>query len=105
MTPATVTVVSGGTTTGRDGMPGCTNFNDGANKVLCVFETTEGAGTFTIKSVVSANDGSTWGGRSLVYAPTGTNNGGTCLFSSGHLEASQTDKANPYRPQPTRRML
>ncbi|KAH8913831.1 glycoside hydrolase family 93 protein [Atractiella rhizophila] len=66
--------VAGGSTTGRDGMPGVAKFNDGAEKLMCVFETTEGTGTFTIKSVVSADDGKTWGVRSQVYRPTGTNN-------------------------------
>lgn len=61
-------------------MPRCADFTDtsagGAHKVLCVFETTEGAGTFTIKSVYSTNDGAAWTGRSLVYAPTGSGNNG-----------------------------
>ncbi|KZP20116.1 glycoside hydrolase family 93 protein [Athelia psychrophila] len=66
--------VAGATTTGRDGMPGCSAFSGDATKVMCVFETTEGAGTFTVKSVVSNNDGVTWGERNQVYIPTGTNN-------------------------------
>ncbi|RDX56566.1 glycoside hydrolase family 93 protein [Lentinus brumalis] len=67
--------VAGGTTTGRDGMPGCANFNDGANKLMCVFETTEGrsGGTFSVKSVVSTDEGATWGQRSPVYAPSAAN--------------------------------
>ncbi|KIM91249.1 glycoside hydrolase family 93 protein [Piloderma croceum F 1598] len=67
--------VAGGTTTGRDGMPGCTSFSGTPYKVLCVFETTEGSGTsFTVKSVVSHDDGATWGERSQVYVPTGSGN-------------------------------
>ncbi|RPD66328.1 glycoside hydrolase family 93 protein [Lentinus tigrinus ALCF2SS1-7] len=65
--------VAGGTTTGRDGMPGCANFNDGASKLMCVFETTEGRGTFQVKSVVSTDEGATWGQRSLVHAPAASN--------------------------------
>jgi hypothetical protein len=65
-----VTTVAGGSTTGRDGMPGCTDFAGSTTKVLCVFETTEGTGTFTVKSVVSNDDGNTWGETSQVYIPT-----------------------------------
>ena len=72
--------VSGGTTIGRDGMPGCTSFPGNPSKVLCVFETTEGTGSlFTVKSVVSNNDGATWGERSQVYVPTGIGNNGAFL--------------------------
>ncbi|KAJ6581102.1 glycoside hydrolase family 93 protein [Mycena capillaripes] len=73
------TTVAGGTTTGRDGMPGCTDFTSGGvARVLCVFETTEGtAPKFTVKSVVSSNDGVSFGERAQVYRPggTGTNAG------------------------------
>lgn len=73
--------VSGGTTIGRDGMPGCTSFPGNPSKVLCVFETTEGTGSlFTVKSVVSNNDGATWGERRQVYVPTGSGNNGTFDF-------------------------
>ena len=75
--------VAGGTTTGRDGMPGCTSFPGNPSKVLCVFETTEGtAPRFTVKSVVSNNDGAdgSWGERSQVYVPTGTGNNGAFDF-------------------------
>lgn len=71
-----VTTVAGGSTTGRDGMPGCATFAGNPTKVICVFETTEGTGTFTVKSVVSNNDGASWGERSQVYIPTGSNNNG-----------------------------
>lgn len=75
------TTVTGGTTTGRDGMPGCTSFPTTPSKVLCVFETTEGsAPLFTVKSVVSNNDGITWGERSMVYVPTGSGTNGSCNF-------------------------
>lgn len=71
------TTVAGATTTGRDGMPGCTAFSGDATKVICVFETTEGtAPLFTVKSVVSDDDGVSWGERSQVYIPTGTSNNG-----------------------------
>ncbi|TRM63308.1 glycoside hydrolase family 93 protein [Schizophyllum amplum] len=62
--------VAGGTTTGRDGMPGCANFYGG---LMCVFETTEGTnGRFVVKSVISTDDGVNWGQRSPVYAPADT---------------------------------
>lgn len=73
--------VAGATTTGRDGMPGCTEFSGTPTKVLCVFETTEGTGTFTVKSVVSSDDGATWGERSQVYVPTGSDNNGESRIS------------------------
>lgn len=77
-TPATV---SGATTTGRDGMPGVAEFSvDGANHLVCVFETTEGTGTFTVKSVYSSDDGATWNTRTQVYIPTGTSNNGGPIF-------------------------
>ncbi|KIY63212.1 glycoside hydrolase family 93 protein [Cylindrobasidium torrendii FP15055 ss-10] len=63
------TTVAGATTTGRDGMPGCSDFNDGSGtKLMCVFETTEGLGRMNVKSVVSTDDGKNWGYRSQVYA-------------------------------------
>ncbi|KAJ6561158.1 glycoside hydrolase family 93 protein [Mycena vulgaris] len=71
------TTVAGGSTTGRDGMPGCTDFVTpaGAARLLCVFETTEGsAPAFNVKSVVSSNDGVTWGGRAQVFVPGGSSN-------------------------------
>ena len=66
-------------------MPSCTSFtgaSDGKTKLLCVFETTEGTGTFTIKRVMSFDDGSTWSERAQVYVPTGTNNNGESLAFS-----------------------
>ncbi|KAJ7758300.1 glycoside hydrolase family 93 protein [Mycena metata] len=68
------TTVAGATTTGRDGMPGCTDLTTqtGAAQVLCVFETTEGtAPLFSVKSVVSDDDGATFSGRTQVFLPTG----------------------------------
>jgi hypothetical protein len=76
------TTVAGGTTTGRDGMPGCTSFAGIPSKILCVFETTEGTGTFTVKSVVSNDDGARWGERRQVYVPTGNGNNGLWKFLS-----------------------
>ena len=52
---------------------------------MCVFETTEGRsdGTFTVKSVVSPDDGKTWGPtRSQVFVPSGSGNNGSSLPSS-----------------------
>jgi len=75
VTWSAATTVAGGTTTGRDGMPGCTDFTTptGAARVLCVFETTENTfPLFTVKSVVSTDDGVTWSERTQVYVPSGT---------------------------------
>lgn len=72
-----IITVAGGSTTGRDGMPGCTDFTDGGAKTICVFETTEGTGYFTVKSVTSADDGKTWTNRRQVYVATGSSNNGT----------------------------
>jgi hypothetical protein len=54
-------------------MPGCTDFTSGgAARVLCVFETTEGTGSlFTVKSVVSSDDGVSFSGRAQVFVPGG----------------------------------
>ena len=51
---------------------------------MTVFETTEGhSGTFSVKSVVSTDDGNTWGTtRSVVVNPSGTNNNGSYLLHS-----------------------
>jgi hypothetical protein len=68
--------VAGGSATGRDGMPGCTEFNDGGAKTMCVFETPEGIGFFTVKSVVSADDGRTWYNRRQGSVTTGSSNNG-----------------------------
>ncbi|KAG2188167.1 hypothetical protein INT44_000918 [Umbelopsis vinacea] len=66
--------IAGATTQGRDGMPGITEFDTGSGKrLLCIFETTQD-GPFHVKSVTSDDDGITWGNRSVVYVPTGTNN-------------------------------
>lgn len=66
------------------------DFNDGATKLMCVFETTEGTGTFTVKSVVSVDDGKTWGFRSQVYVPTGSGNNG------GHTLSTRFDTSYVY---------
>ncbi|KAK7005645.1 Sialidase domain-containing protein [Favolaschia claudopus] len=69
------TTVAGGSTTGRDGMAACADFTtaSGAARLICVFETTEGtAPRFTIKSVISSNDGASFSGRAQVYRPTGS---------------------------------
>jgi hypothetical protein len=72
--------LTGGSTTGRDGMPGCTDFttSSGAARVLCVFETTEGtAPRFTVKSVVSSNDGVSFSERAQVFVPGGSGTNGS----------------------------
>lgn len=72
-----VATVAGLTTIGRDGMLGCTTFSGDAKKVLCVSETTEETlPLFTVKSVVSNDDGETWGERNQVYIPIGSSNNG-----------------------------
>ncbi|KAM5534109.1 hypothetical protein V8D89_012290 [Ganoderma adspersum] len=76
--------ISGGTTTGRDGMPCCANFNDWSEKLMCVFKTTEGSPglkSFSIndKSVVSTDDGKTWGTRSQVFKPSANGKNGNAL--------------------------
>jgi len=81
------TTVAGGSTTGRDGMPGCTDFttSSGSARVLCVFETTEGtAPRFTVKSVVSSNDGVSFSGRAQVFVPggAGTNAGAPSVVTT-----------------------
>ena len=56
------------------------DFNDGAEKLMCVFETTEGrtGGRFSVKSVVSTNEGVSWDEeRSQVYFPTNADSSGT----------------------------
>ncbi|KAJ7657095.1 glycoside hydrolase family 93 protein [Mycena olivaceomarginata] len=95
------TTVAGGTTTGRDGMPGCTDFTSGgAARVLCVFETTEGTGSlFTVKSVVSSDDGVSFSGRAQVFIPGGaSHNAGApsvVTTSAGTLVVSfMTDEDN-----------
>ena len=54
------------------------DFNDGASKLMCVFETTEGrtGGTFQVKSVVSTDEGTNWGQRSPVHVPSAANANG-----------------------------
>ncbi|KAF7299990.1 Sialidase domain-containing protein [Mycena kentingensis (nom. inval.)] len=68
------TTVAGATTTGRDGMPGCADYTaSGQARVICIFETTEGtAPFFTVKSVISTNDGVSFSSRATVYVPTGS---------------------------------
>ncbi|KAJ6460597.1 glycoside hydrolase family 93 protein [Mycena sanguinolenta] len=91
--------LTGATTMGRDGMPSCADFTaSGVARVICIFETTEGtAPRFTVKSVVSTNDGASFGERTPVYVPTGTvTNAGAPFIvqtSGGTLVAAfQTDE-------------
>ncbi|KAJ7355705.1 glycoside hydrolase family 93 protein [Mycena albidolilacea] len=75
LTWSAATTVAGATTTGRDGMPSCADYTTsaGAARLICIFETTEGtAPRFTVKSVVSSNDGGSFSGRAQVYVPTGS---------------------------------
>ncbi|RPB17147.1 neuraminidase [Morchella conica CCBAS932] len=69
-------VISGSGITSRDGMVGVAKYNDGADRLIAVFETNEGgvAGSFRIKSVASSDDGATWGNRQTVFEASGTNN-------------------------------
>ncbi len=67
--------VAGATTLGRDGMPGCVDWN---SDLICVFETNQGGDElFRVKKVISKDDGKTWGDRDLVYQATGENHNGT----------------------------
>ncbi|KAJ7173618.1 glycoside hydrolase family 93 protein [Mycena filopes] len=103
------TTVAGATTTGRDGMPGCTDFttSSGSARVLCVFETTEGtAPRFTVKSVVSTNDGVSFSERAQVFVPGGSNNNAgapdVVTSSGGTLVVSfMTDEDSSAHTWPT----
>ncbi|KAJ7623700.1 glycoside hydrolase family 93 protein [Roridomyces roridus] len=90
---------AGATTTGRDGMPACTDYTaNGAAHVICTFETTEGtAPLFNVKSVVSTNDGTSWGERAQVFISAGKNAGSPFVTTTtaGTLVASfMTDEDN-----------
>jgi hypothetical protein len=70
-------VISGSGITSRDGMVGVAKFNDGTDRLIAVFETTEGGsatGPFKIKAVTSSDDGASWGNRQAVFEATGSNN-------------------------------
>ncbi|MCJ1280979.1 hypothetical protein MMC26_000297 [Xylographa opegraphella] len=64
------TTISGAGITARDGMLGVATVS--GSKLIAVFES-EQNGFFTVNSVSSADDGTTWGNRQIVYAPTGAN--------------------------------
>lgn len=64
--------ISGENVTARDGMVGVSEIGDDG-RLIAVFETTED-GNFAIDSVVSEDDGESWGDRRRVYTPTGDNN-------------------------------
>ena len=70
-------IVSGGDqAAARDGMSGVTSLDGlGAESqhLLAIFETTQ-TGSFSIKSVTSADGGRTWANRADVYTPSGTRN-------------------------------
>lgn len=82
-------VISGGDTDNtRDGMLGVTQVS--GDNLIAVFESIPSGSTFSVYSVTSSDDGSTWGNRQTVYAaPSGfnaqapqvTNVGGTLVVS------------------------
>lgn len=43
------------------------------SNLMAVFESEQG-GLFTVNYITSADDGVTWGDRTLLYSPTGTDN-------------------------------
>ena len=59
--------MAGAGITSRDGMTGVTQIS--GSQVMAVFESQEGQ--FTVKRVISPDDGQTWGSRDLVYQPGG----------------------------------
>lgn len=63
--------ISGQDLTSRDGMTGVAQID--GKQLIAVFESRQG-GTFQIDSITSADDGTTWGNRQIVYLPTGTGN-------------------------------
>ena len=82
------TVISGADTTdARDGMLGVTQVS--GNNLIAVFESETNGGKFSVHSITSSDDGTTWGNRQTVYAPSGynaqapqvTNVGGTLVAS------------------------
>jgi hypothetical protein len=82
-------VISGGDTDNtRDGMLGVTQVS--GDNLIAVFESIPSGSTFSVYSVTSSDDGSTWGNRQTVYAappgfnaqaPQVTNVGGTLVVS------------------------
>lgn len=88
VTWSSATVISGADTTdARDGMLGVTQVS-GSN-LIAVFESETNGGKFSVHSITSSDDGTTWGNRQTVYAPSGfnaqapqvTNVGGTLVAS------------------------
>ena len=63
-------IISGADITARDGMTGVTTIS--GNRLICVFES-EITGEFSIHSIMSEDDGKTWGNRQTVYTPTNPN--------------------------------
>lgn len=68
---STATTISGSDITARDGMLGVATVS--GSELIAVFETSQN-GLFTVNSIHSPDDGKTWGNRTRVYTPTGTNN-------------------------------
>jgi hypothetical protein len=84
--------VSSGTRV-RDGMPGIAATRDrstGADALVMVFET-NGSGLFSVESVVSYDDGATWGQRATVHVAPSQRNAGApqvASFADGSLVAT-----------------
>ncbi|KAK3395097.1 glycoside hydrolase family 93 protein [Podospora didyma] len=94
-------MVSGGDkSSARDGMTGVAEI-DAQGNLICVFETTE-SGHFSINSVISHDDGYSWGSRARVYTAADNKNAGApqVINVSGGLVASfMTNEAAPSLPE------
>lgn len=96
---STSTIVSGADTTdARDGMIGVATVS--GENLIAVFESETDGGLFSVYSVTSSDDGTTWGNRQTVYAaPSGynaqapqvTNVGGTLVVSFMYDEDNDED--------------
>ena len=68
---SSATVISGRDVEARDGMIGIAS--TGGDNLIAIFECNQG-GTFALSSVLSTDDGRTWGNRRHVYTATGAGN-------------------------------
>ncbi|KAF9465233.1 glycoside hydrolase family 93 protein [Collybia nuda] len=77
------TTISGSGVTARDGMVGVVNA--GGNRLVAVFETTQGVnGQFVVDAITSNDDGLTWSSaRTRVYTPTARNAGAPQIVNVG----------------------